>query len=334
MKKIETAWIETGRGLYGGQIYNSIARKAIEPFCNVEHILVRNKILPGSILGNIEILSRLMMLAGQRDVWIREIPALITMNKKRTKGAQVALIHHDDFSGYNSLKRFALAKLWKKGLENLKNCDQIVTVSEFWRDYYQSRGLKNLNVIYNAFNMEDYDISEDSALDFARKYDLADKPIVYIGNCQKAKGVLESYQALKDLDVHLVSSGLPLLRTPARNLLIEYQDYLKLLKAASVVVAMSKFDEGWCRTAHEAMLLKTPVVGSGRGGMKELLNGGGQTVCSDFRDLKKIVMSILESDQKAFEMGQSGYGFARKFTISRMSSGWKEVMEKTVSCNA
>ena len=44
-----------------------------------------------------------------------------------------------------------------------------------------------------------------------------------------------------------------------------------LLQAASVAVTMSKFNEGWCRTAHEAMLCKTPVVGSGMGGMGELL---------------------------------------------------------------
>jgi hypothetical protein len=42
-----------------------------------------------------------------------------------------------------------------------------------------------------------------------KKYNLTEKPIVYIGNCQKAKGVLESYNILKDLDVHLVTSGKP-----------------------------------------------------------------------------------------------------------------------------
>ena len=56
---------------------------------------------------------------------------------------------------------------------------------------------------------------------------------------------------------------------------------------------MSKFQEGWCRTAHEAMLLKTPVVGSGFGGMSELLEGGGQIICDNFNDLKEKIEYLL-----------------------------------------
>ena len=73
---------------------------------------------------------------------------------------------------------------------------------------------------------------------------------------------------------------------PTINLDLERKEYLKLLKAASVVVAMSKFKEGWNRTVHEAMLCKTPVVGAPQGGMKELLEGGEQIICDDFAKLK------------------------------------------------
>ena len=67
-----------------------------------------------------------------------------------------------------------------------------------------------------------------------------------------------------------------MINIPVVNLSLNYKEYLCLLKASSVVVTMSKFKEGWCLTAHEAMLCKTPVIGSGKGGMRELLEGGNK----------------------------------------------------------
>ena len=62
---------------------------------------------------------------------------------------------------------------------------------------------------------------------------------------------------------------------------------------------MSKFKEGWCRTAHEAMLLKTPVIGSRPwAAMKELLDGGKQTVCQDFKNLEKEIEYLLKHPMK------------------------------------
>jgi len=89
-----------------------------------------------------------------------------------------------------------------------------------------------------------------------------------------------------------------------------------------MVIAMSKFKEGWCRTAHEAMLLKTPVIGSGLGGMQELLEGGKQIVCKDFKNLKEKAEYLLKHTEIKNEIGQNGYYFARKFTSERFESEW------------
>ena len=87
---------------------------------------------------------------------------------------------------------------------------------------------------------------------------------------------------------------------------------------------MSKFKEGWNRTAHEAMLCKTPVIGSGLGGMRELLEGGGQIICEDFGDLKERVCYVLEHP----ELGEAGYGFAKQFTVKRFEEEWLNLIER------
>ena len=54
-----------------------------------------------------------------------------------------------------------------------------------------------------------------------------------------------------------------------------YMDYNILLKNAKAVICMSDFKEGWCRVLHEAAIHGTPILGSGLGGMKELMEIGG-----------------------------------------------------------
>ena len=56
---------------------------------------------------------------------------------------------------------------------------------------------------------------------------------------------------------------------------------------------MSRFLEGWNRTAHEATILGTTVIGSGKGGMKELLEKSNQIICSEFENLKDTVVDVL-----------------------------------------
>ena len=150
------------------------------------------------------------------------------------------------------------------------------------------------------------------------------KSILYLGNCQRIKGVVEAYDRLKDLDVYLVTSGRREVNIPALNLDLDYRDYLLLLKSSSLVITMSKFKEGWNRTAHEAMLCKTPVIGSGLGGMRELLEGGGQTICESFEDLNERVCYVLEHP----ELGEKGYEFAKQFTVKRFEEGWLNLIER------
>ena len=39
-------------------------------------------------------------------------------------------------------------------------------------------------------------------MQFKKQFRLEGKPIVYLGNCQRIKGVVEAYEHLKDMEVH------------------------------------------------------------------------------------------------------------------------------------
>lgn len=322
-------WIEISQKKYGGIVYNETARRALPKDFKVDLILSEAKVFKNIRYLKIpESFFYLSKLKGKKDLWIRDFFSTITLPLDKTEGKNLVVVHQVDFSTFPMISRPVFFFLKKIFYCNLKKADAILTVSDYWKNHFLERGYKNVYKIYNGFNLSDFNISEQEVLEFKKRYNLLGKPIIYLGNCQRAKGVVESYYALKDLDVYLVTSGECQVKIPAQNFNLEYRDYLHLLKASSIVLTMSKFKEGWCRTAHEAMLLKTPVIGSGLGGMRELLEGGNQMICENFDSLKEKIKYLLDHPELREKIDEDGYNFAKDFTSERLKKDWLELIHK------
>jgi len=327
MKKI--GWIEINLKKYGSLVYNESVRRALTRDFEVELVDVSAHTFQNIRYLKIpEALSRACFLKGKRDIWVRDFYSTLTLPFDRTRGKQIAIMHHLDFSGFPEFVHpfFRVAEIffWRAA----RKLDAIVVVSQYWKNYFEERGFSNIHLIYNGFDLSQFNIKEEEVMALKEKYGLGGKPIVYLGNCQKPKGVVEAYHALEDLDAHLVTSGKLRVKLAAQNLELEYREYLTLLKSCSVVLTMSKFQEGWNRTAHEAMLLKIPVIGSGRGGMEELLENGEQIICEDFSLLRQHVERLLRDEKLSTSMGEHGYAFAKSFTEEKMCGAWKVLMQK------
>ncbi len=317
------SFIRTDNGGSGGNAYENMLFEHLTGRHDAEIVYATSK-KKNILLNRTELLLKLIGLKGKSDIWVRRHISTVTLPFDGTMGKNILIFHHLD----NSTKKYPLLNglldmLFYRGLGRI---DAIVTVSEYWRQHFISRGYQNVHLIYNAFDLGDFEFKKAEVESFKRVHGLFDKPIIYIGNCQASKGVLESYYLLRDLDVHLVTSGKQNLDIPSINLELNRRDYLLLLKSASIVVTMSKFREGWCRTAHEAMLCGTPVIGSGLGGMGELLDGGGQLICRDFENLKPLVMEMLRDREKSRDIGGKGYAYAKKFTKDKFAHEWDKLI--------
>ncbi|MBI4101545.1 MAG: glycosyltransferase family 4 protein [Candidatus Nealsonbacteria bacterium] len=323
-------WVKISSRRYGGVIYEEKAMEVLKGSFDVEYLKVNSNLFKRGYLRAPELIFNLLKLGGKKDLWVRDSNTVITAPFDRTRGKKVAIVHHIDFSATRPLFKlidFVIEKLMYHGL---KKMDAVITVSQHWKEHFLKRGFRNVFVVYNSFNLNEFNVSDKDAEKFREENGLTGKPVIYIGNCQRAKGTVEAYEALKDLNVHLVTSGVPFVKIPARNFELSYPDYLKLLKSSSICVTMTKFKEGWCRTAHEAMLLKTPVIGSGLGGMGELLKGGGQVICSGFPDLRSRVESLLQNPQLKKEMGEKGYEYAKGFSEERFKEEWIKVINNII----
>ncbi len=324
MAGIKIGWLgrysKMASSLYGGKAYerqllhfllNNLGYEVEEIY---PHSNRRNELLRWA-----EELYRLSKLKVNKDIFIRDFYSSAVMDK--ASGRNVSIIHHIDSS--QKKRPFLNRLLEKKFYMNLNQIDTIVTVSEFWKEHFEEMGHGDVQVVYNGFNLKDFEIQEDAVERFKKRYGLSGKPILYLGNCQPGKGVVEAYKALKDKDAFLVTSGEEEVNIPALHLNLDYKQYLTLLKASDVVIAMSKFKEGWNRTVHEAMLCKTPVIGSGMGGMRELLEEGKQMICEDVSKLNGLVDAAMENRE---ELGEKGYEFAKDFTVDRFEDGWERIL--------
>ena len=319
---MEIGWIEVHKKVYGETIYTTMVQSILSKHYNLEIINVglhhfRKYLYP-------VVLFRLWRISGEKEIWIRNFDSIITMPYDGTRGKNVALIFHIDYSFQPAYLKPSWMILERIFYHHLKRVDAIITISKYWQNHFLERGYPNVHLIYNGFDMDQFQFEDDEVLEFKRRFRLEDKPIIYIGNCQRIKGVVEAYDRLKDLDAHLVTSGRREVYLPALNLNLDYRDYLLLLRSSSVVITMSKFKEGWNRTTHEAMLCKTPVIGSGLGGMRELLEGGAQIICDDFDDLKEKVYYALNHPER----GEMGYEFAKQFTLKKFNDEWLSLIER------
>ncbi len=293
---------------------------------DVRHVAVPEAhSFPGKVREKLRLERAHARVHGDRDVWIRDFRTLAFLGRDRTRGRRIAIVHHVDASTLpNRLYNETADRL---ATHRLKAMDTVVVVSRYWDAWVRRRGVRDVHIIHNALDRARFaPLTETDRDAFRRAHGLSGKPVVYIGNCRPDKGAHLAYDALRGEPCHLVTSGPCYLDLPCRNLQLSYDDYLQLLRIADVAVLLSQFPEGWCISAHEAMMCGTPVIGSGRGGMRELLEGGGQIVCEDRSRVASEVRFLLADRSAAAAMGARGAAFAQQFTLQRFEDAWRELL--------
>lgn len=154
-----------------------------------------------------------------------------------------------------------------------------IFVSHYWCDWFSKRFKIGSYTIYND-PFPQLPVVHLSKEKLAEKYNLpADKDWIFLGSSHPKKGGAPVVDALMALDGNFKRWPFMLVQTGKGASLpgvavkwISDADYPDFLRSCSLVVANSLFLEGWCRVVHEAAILGTPVVGSGYGGMAELLS--------------------------------------------------------------
>jgi len=310
------------------------------------------KLLPGTNGGNIYDFQAAMALgsknelfADPRSIWEKDTPLSYWLKLRKRPSAdllimepypvvfgslrkgikRLAIIHHIDFDRIESSRKHKW--FFSRLIKRLKTLDGLVTVSKYWKDYLESEGCTNVSVIYNSFDPLLYQFAEDKRVEFRSKFGFdPEKPLVHIGNASAEKGVYEVYEALKGEPIQMVMSGG---RNNASDLPVAFMslpetEYRELIFSCDAVMAFSKMMEGWNRIVHEAMLCQVPVIGSGSGGMQELLEGGGQLITSNASDLPDLLRQALDNRTV---LGKRGYSYASQFNLGYFKAAWLDFVQ-------
>jgi len=318
---------------YGGSVYDGMAAHALAGRHEV-HEYLRTQIGSHGLrrywkaLKVYRDLWRALRRGTDYDVMIRTYD--LALAPMPAGPLHVVIVHHLDFSA----DRFHIPLTCLAGEFHrvLRGVAAIVVMADFWEQYFRRRGYTNVYRVNNGFDWSQFDSTPAELEAFAREHHLTGKPILYLGNNTRGKGVDEAFAAVGDLDAHFVVTG----KTPhpnprIRSLYLNYRDYLRLLRCCAVVLTLSRFQEGWCRVAHEAMLCKTPVIGSGAGGMRELLAGGGQAVLTHLTAIRREVQTLLADPNRRREIGERGYAYASAFTVERTHRAWQDLVRSVLT---
>ena len=98
-----------------------------------------------------------------------------------------------------------------------------------------------------------------------------------------------------------------------------------MLGVCDVALSMSCMYEGWNRTAHEAMLMGTPVVGNAIGNSGELLNGAGQLICNNYKQLSQEIDKMIEK-REYYRKNALSYVYHSKFSKEFFAHRWQSLL--------
>lgn len=241
------------------------------------------------------------------------------------KAQGVTIIYHIDETGSRWLVKWfqkIIEKIffWRRDLT-----ENIIVISEYWKFFLEEKGYRNLHLIYCPFEIEKYNPTSEQVRSFCDKFQLKEKEFIYLGNPQYKKGFSLAAPKLESLGCALVTSGEGKANPPIKHLRLQFEEYLCLLKGSRLVVTMSLFKEGWCRVAHEALLLNVPVVGSGAGGLGELLQKGGGLI-ANFNNLETVAKEVLKDT--SFKANRE---YLTSFTIEKFNSEWQNLVKEMVN---
>ena len=251
-------------------------------------------------------------------------PYLIALGKFNAKKKNIAIVHHIDLDLFskNVMSKFFYFNLKR----NLKKMDSVVVVSEVWKSYLNNIGIKDIKVIYNAFDIASYVFSKEDKDSFKKKYKLTEgKPIVYLGPNSPGKGLNEVLNVIDDQKYKLIATGkVAVDNKNVKTFFFSEEEFPLFLACCDVVLCMSTMSEGWNRIAHEALLTKTPVIGSGTGGMQELLEKSGQIIVKEIECLNDNIAYCLKNSDAYIA---SGYNYTSKFDLDYFHSSWTALIE-------
>lgn len=263
-------------------------------------------------------------------------PALFLRWRRNAASRKILMWHHydpDAFAGGRIMLGLFYELLFKRLLRHAGEIDCLVVEGTYWRSFFTRFPFRRIEIIYNAFDLAGYETHRDRVAAVRHQLNPENRIMIYVGQLLRYKGVREIHGALGSSDRYLlVGSGARDADLPIRHFSGTFDEYKHMLAACDVSLSMSKMWEGWNRTAHESLLVGTPVIGNGVGNSGELLEGAGQRIVHGAGELPGAVEEVLSRRQEYARAGRA-YAAQAQFDKAWFGERWRQVV-RSVSVEA
>ncbi|MEU9744486.1 glycosyltransferase [Streptomyces niveus] len=235
----------------------------------------------------------------------------------------VFILHHYELLQHDS-KPFE-AMLWEKLFRVLPQCAAVVCVSPYWADFLQTRGVPDVRVIYNAFDMAE--VERARRLDRATcraEFDLHPNTLaVYAGKAVHWKGTEQVARALTGAHgIRLITSGSNTIGFGGAHYDVPREQYLRLLRACDVGVFAPRMKEGWSRCAAEALLLGMPCLIRPVAGLGDLADLTGQPAL----DIGRLQEQVRERAATPRTETKNAYDALARFDLTYFGGAWSDLL--------
>ena len=242
----------------------------------------------------------------------------------RHRGKRIVIMFHFDLNETEKKRKHQF--FFNRFLKNAKNA-KVIVIAQYWKNYLEALGLNDIEVIYCAYDVERYKryLSKE---DFLEKYGLPDKPIIYLGKNSIPK-TWDAYNTIKPLekDYLIVTTGHMRNFNGPIHLDLNFEDYCSFLHFCSVTLLLPRFAEGWSRIAHESLICGSPVIGNGKGGMRELLENANQPIPGE-NNPREIIHMVREVISSSKRVDKKDILYAKTFDLKYFSDCWERVIRE------
>lgn len=215
--------------------------------------------------------------------------------------------------------------LWRRLFAVLPQCRAVVCVAPSWAAFLGERGVDNVQVIYNAFDLAEIDRVRgmDPAECKARLALPQNEIAVYAGKAVHWKGIETVATAIEtDPGLRLVTTGSNTIGSPGHHFDLPRPRYLELLRACDVGVFTPRMREGWSRCAAEALLLGLPCLIQPVAGLGDLARLTEQPP----PDPRRLAQQIRDRANAAPAESKTVYETLARFDIAYFAEAWSRLL--------
>lgn len=280
-------YISQGAVKTGGFRNETAFARALSECLNADLKEIRKQKNITGILGHLKLL---MWFFKEANANINIVPvrgALASIARNLFTKNQTIVVIHSDVQPYSSafLKWYYRLFLWLKKTFRIKRC-KVVVVSEFWKQRMQERGIKDVFIVPNMFDVN-----------FFKQFRTTQKEKkIHLGMPDEKldKQVYELAVRLTDAGFECYFSTMQKEKVQATSFynisyFVNYEAYLTEMAKSICTIQMPAIIEGLPRLAHESLLVGTPLIGYKKGGLGDLLEQSNSNIVSNIDEAFEVI---------------------------------------------